>query len=952
MSTRRAKHPGPALFAKDESPASPSGPVECLGMTFENDEARRAHFLGLLAEKLKDPAFRQTPGFPQGTDEAILRMSDPPYYTACPNPFLADFVRVHGKPYDPSEAYEREPFAVDVSVGKTDALYKAHGYHTKVPHLAIVPSILHYTRPGDLVLDGFCGSGMTGLAAQWCGTAPEAYRLQLEAEWKAQGHAPPEWGARRVILNDLGPAASFIAAGYNLPFDVQRFEQEAKRILGEAETELGWMYECLHSDGKTKGRINYTVWSQVFICPHCTGEVIFTDDASDNDTGEIKRAFNCPTCGAETNKRSLERVFETSYDAALGNTSTRISLRPVQINYNIGKNTYTKKPDKSDSEVIEKISQKAIPKEIPTVAFPKHDPSIERCRSSGGCCHSAGLADKGITNVHHLFLPRGAHSLGTIWKKAQAIENPTSIRRMAVWLIEQAIWGLSLLNRYQPLQHGEPGGSQVNRQMSGLYYVSSQIAECSPWYNLHDTQKTNTKLSRLEKVFRQQRLSNDSAILQTGDCANLFLPDQSVDYIFTDPPFGDNIYYSDLNFLVEAWHGVMTALNNEAIVDFAHRKGLSDYQELMRRCFAEYFRVLKPGRWMTVVFSNSSNVIWRAIQEAMGKAGFVIADVRTLDKKQGSYRQVTSSAVKQDLVISAYKPTTALSQRFELGHATAEGAWAFVKEHLGNLPVFVSHAGAGEVLAERTAQLLLDRMIAFHVQRGIGVPLSAPEFLQGLAQRFPERDGMYFLPEQVGEYDQKRTHIKELRQLTLFVSDEASAIQWVRQQLHAKPQSFQDLTPQYLREVQGWAKHEKTVELKTLLEQNFLHYDGRGPVPSQIHRYLSSNYKDLRNLDKEDPRLIERARERWYVPDPNKQAEREALREKALLREFEEYKTSKDHRLKLFRTEAIRAGFKACWQERDYATIVRVAGKLPENVLQEDEKLLLYYDNALTLTGD
>ncbi len=110
--------------------------------------------------------------------------------------------------------------------------------------------------------------------------------------------------------------------------------------------------------------------------------------------------------------------------------------------------------------------------------------------------------------------------------------------------------------------------------------------------------------------------------------------------------------------------------------------------------------------------------IWRAIQEAMGTAGFVVADVRTLDKKQGSYRQVTSSAVKQDLVISAYKPTEALTHRFELGHATADGAWAFVKEHLGNVPVFVGRASEGEVVAERTAQMLLDRMIAFHVQRG------------------------------------------------------------------------------------------------------------------------------------------------------------------------------------------------------------------------------------------
>src|SRR5690606_31008426 len=138
-------------------------PVECLGQTFPSDQARREHYLKLLAEKLKDPDFRKQEGFPQGTDEAILAMSDPPYYTACPNPWLVEFVRHYGKPYDEKAPYAREPMAVDVSIRKSDAVYKAHSYHTKVPHLAIVPSILHFTEPGDIVLDGFGGSGMTGI---------------------------------------------------------------------------------------------------------------------------------------------------------------------------------------------------------------------------------------------------------------------------------------------------------------------------------------------------------------------------------------------------------------------------------------------------------------------------------------------------------------------------------------------------------------------------------------------------------------------------------------------------------------------------------------------------------------------------------------------------------------------------------------------------------------------
>ena len=180
-------------------------PVECLGMTFENDEKRREYFLKKLHEKLKDPEFRKIEGFPIGEDEDILALSDPPYYTACPNPFIKDFIKQYGKPYNPEVPYHREPFAVDVSVGKTDALYKAHSYHTKVPHLAIVPSILHYTEPGDIVLDGFCSSGLTGVAAQWCEMAPQVYRTELEAQWKKDGLGNPRWGARRAILNDLSP---------------------------------------------------------------------------------------------------------------------------------------------------------------------------------------------------------------------------------------------------------------------------------------------------------------------------------------------------------------------------------------------------------------------------------------------------------------------------------------------------------------------------------------------------------------------------------------------------------------------------------------------------------------------------------------------------------------------------------------------------------------------------
>ncbi len=920
------QHNTPCLLP-ETSAAESQGPVECLGLTFESNEARRRHFLGRLKEML--PGLRQRHDFPQGDDEDILRLSDPPWYTACPNPFLAEFVKRHGRPYDPEEPYHREPFAVDVSAGKTDMLYRAHGYHTKVPHRAIVPSILHYTKPGDVVLDGFCGSGMTGVAAQWCGSAPSTYRLDLEQQWRNEGWEAPEWGARRVILGDLSPAATFIAANYNLPFDVTTFCDAAARLLKEMEDEIGWMYETLHTDGKTKGRINYTVWSEVFSCPECAGEIVFLDEALDKETKRTRTRFSCPHCSAELTKDNLQRSFETRVDPFTGETWRRIRLRPVLINYSIGTVRHEKKPDANDLSTLARIAERPLPPEVPTNALPIDE-----------MYHGSRLAPKGFQHVHQMFLSRAAHALAAMWRHAEDIGD-SRLRSTLLFFVEQTIWGMSMLARYAPTHY-----SQVNQYLSGVYYVGSQIAEVSPWYILAG------KLRRLRKAFGSTYAREAMAAVSAVDCSHIDLPDNSIDYVFTDPPFGENIYYADLNYLVESWHRVLTRAEPEAIVDRAKGKSVADYQHLMQSCFVEYCRVLKPGRWITVVFHNSRNAIWNAIQEAMLAAGFVVADVRTLDKQQGSYRQVTSTAVKQDLVISAYKPNGGLESRFHLAAGTEDSAWEFVRTHLHQLPVFLTREGRTEVIAERQGMLLFDRMVAFHVQRGVMVPLSAAEFQHGLSQRFPERDGMFFLPEQVAEYDRKRLTVPEILQLEIFVKDEESAIHWLKQKLAKKPQTFQEIHPEFIRQLGGWQKYERSLELSELLAQNFFHYDGAGEVPSQIHSYISTNFKELRSLPKDAPALRAKANNRWYVPDPRKAGDLERLRDNALLREFDQYRDNAQRSMKVFRLEAVRAGFRRAWREQDYATIIAVAGKIPEAALREDPKLLMWFDQAGTRTAE
>ena len=411
------------------------------------------------------------------------------------------------------------------------------------------------------------------------------------------------------------------------------------------------------------------------------------------------------------------------------------------------------------------------------------------------------------------------------------------------------------------------------------------------------------RLPKLVRVIAE--LGGSETVISNQSSTIINSLDNSIDYLFIDPPFGSNINYSELNFLWEAWLGPKTNINEEAIENNVQGKGIEEYRKLMTLCFSEAYRLLKPGRWMTVEFSNTKASVWNSIQASLSEAGFIVANVSALDKKLGSFKAVTTpTAVKQDLVISAYKPNGGFEERFRKEAQTEEGVWDFVRTHLKYLPVTKRQGVLLLMVPERDPRILFDQMIAFYVRKGYPVPISSQEFQVGLAQRFIERDGMYFLPDQVAEYDRKKMTSGAPQQLSMFVSDEASAIQWLRQLIREKPQTFSDINPQFMQQLGGWSKNEAQLDLRELLNQNFLCYDGKGPVPEQIHAYLSTNWKELRNLPKDDPALVAKARDRWYVPDPNKAGDLEKLREKALLKEFEEYKQAKK-KLKVFRLEAV-----------------------------------------------
>lgn len=866
----------------------------CLGKEFNSEEERREYYRNEL--RLKLPELKKIEGFPIGEDEDIINLSDPPYYTACPNPWLNDFIAEWEK--EKENIKERnpvfhidEPYASDVSEGKSNPIYTAHTYHTKVPHPAIMRYLLYYTQPGDSVLDAFGGTGMTGVAAQICENPDTETKYKIEHEWKQLFGKLPTWGKRKAICGDISPFASFISYNYNSPVEHELFANEINTLLDKVTKECAWLYETQHTDGGISS-VNYTVWSDVFICSNCGGEIVFWDAALDRVQKKVLDEFNCPKCKS-INTKSSEKSWVTVFDIEQNKTIKLAKTVPVYIVYTYKGKRHFKTPTDFDLNLIKIINENKIESWCPTYETP-FGFNTEQPRKSHG-----------ISNIHLFFTKRNLKALSILNNFIEGTQIPNKLKFILTGMIKRS----TQMNRIHVSNFFFGGGGWNAGGLAGTLYIPSMQVETSILEQISD------RADALKRAI--VLLSNKYTNLQyVGSASSTNIKNNSIDYIFTDPPFGANIMYSELNFLPESWLKVRTNNLKEAIENKAQGKTLLDYQILMTECFKEYQRVLKPGKWMTVEFSNTSAAVWNGIQTALQRAGFIIANVAALDKKQGGMRSITTAiAVRQDLAISCYKPT----EEFESKFKTVTGdlaVWDFIQEHLHHLPVHLIREDSTASIIERSSKILFDRLITFYLMRSLPVPIDARDFQEGLKQRFIERDGMYFTTEQSAEYDEKKAKSPNFVQLSLIVTNESDAIEWLKDRLRKQAQKYQDIMPDFRIATQSLRKGDTLPELQDILNESF----------------------------------IQDADGKWRTPDPNEAKDRETLRNKVLLKEFTGYVTAinqpKAKKLKEVRVEALRAGFKNSWEQKDFKTIVTLGDMIPQNILLEDEQLLMYYDIA------
>lgn len=816
---------------------------------------------------------RDIDGFPIGKDEDILALSDPPFYTACPNPYIKQFVEEYGKPYDPeNDDYERTPFVWDVSEGKGDPIYNVHTYHTKVPHKAIMKFIEHYTEVGDIVFDGFCGTGMMGIAAQLTN--------------------------REAILSELSPIATFLAYNYNIPNKLALFREEAKKILKQMNDELKWMYRTSHTEharsnffekngsSLNDGEINYTVWVDVFVCPFC-GNEFNSHKGTFSEDYILEKNMICSNCNAEIGEK-YERAKITFHDSVLNKDVCHSKQVPILINYIYHNKEYIKAID-DDLRLISKIDRNEVPFWFPIKEIPEGHNTNQPINSHN------------FKFIHHFYTKRNLWSASFIYDKIIKIKDK-EIKNLLLFWFTSLCMGQTKMNRYF-----EKSYSQVNRYLKGTLYIGKKITEVNPNYS-HGN-KINVIAKNLD--FRK-----GPVIIGINSSTNIPIEDNTMDYIFTDPPFGGNIMYSELNIIWESWLKIMTNNKYEAIINDFQCKKLEEYTNLMTKSFQEFFRILKPNRWITVVFHNSKAAVWNSIQQSMAKAGFIIAQVTTMDKQQETFKQMTApGSTKNDLIINAYKPKTHFSERFLKN--TGEGMEIdFATQQLEHLPVRPN--------IERTEKMLYSKMLAHYVENGFKIKYDSTNFYKLLSDNFIEFDGYWLLDNQVKEYNEWKSglsleQIKDVLkgQQILFVSDEKSALAWLYNFLR-QPRTYTEIYTAYQKV--ATTTDDKIPELKELLDNNFIVEDGKHRRPISREEREGINKNRERELDRAFQKLL-----------------KQAMEQKGKIRNV--------------RRESLIHGFTKCYQEGRYQDILTVADKLYASTLEASVDIMDFVDIAKIKTS-
>jgi hypothetical protein len=373
-------------------------------------------------------------------------------------------------------------------------------------------------------------------------------------------------------------------------------------------------------------------------------------------------------------------------------------------------------------------------------------------------------------------------------------------------------------------------GSRRNRwpqqqTISGTLYVPSLGVEM----NVGEQFQRRSALAVKAAELTGPMFTGSDAVITTKSATQLQVADSSIDYIFTDPPFGSNLQYAELNFIWESWLRRFTDWSQDCVMNYVHEKDLVFYSDLMTQAFAEMYRVLKPGRWASVVFHNTDDAVWRAIQEGAQQAGFDVANAMAFDKGQGTFNQVNmgkDSAAGFDIVLNLCKP--------RLGGINGRAA-PVADVEASVVEAVAAHLSENPPAEYRTTQFLHSLAIRQLLNSNILIEKVTIPYLEAmLPHYFKQIEGRWYLRgEQVIEGG-----------LGLIVSDEPSAIAWLTRVLENEPQTTGDLIPKWQMTT---LDAQIAKPLDQILEENFWldEHTGRWRLPTPEERHKMSAREEV-----------------------------------------------------------------------------------------------------------
>jgi 16S rRNA G966 N2-methylase RsmD len=499
-----------------------------------------------MAKKKPNPSQRTF-----GSLSTAPAMPDGYYSGDRPNPNLRRFVEEHATPYDPdTDTYNVAAFNQPITTTKATAIYNMHTYWSKKPHDAIRQYVRHYTQPGDIVLDPFCGSGGTALAALMEG--------------------------RKAVAIDRSPAATFITKNYCTPVDPHALQAAFEELKRKVQPEMDWLYETRCDRCGGKAATGYTVYSQVFQCPCCLARVPLFDCVGVEGrtaAGKPKTVLVCPHC----HPKHIEAI-----DTDSGN---RFGAIPVYVTYKCKMGCRPKRGERRHNDTDKKkgtfFEQYDLGKvrEIEAAPIPHWFPTDRMMNSPMGQ-ERWGLLWRpyltGITEVKDLYTKRNLWALGAL---------KAGIEEVAEGNVRDALlFGLTgiVLNSSKMYKERENGRGISN----GTYYIppiSREMVVTNGFYY-----KVEQQL--LPAYHELQFLEPPFLTISTQSATNLSnIPSNSVDYIFTDPPYSWKVQYGEANFVWESWLRFSTQWHGEEIIINETRgKTEQDWANLMRYAMSEF----------------------------------------------------------------------------------------------------------------------------------------------------------------------------------------------------------------------------------------------------------------------------------------------------------------------------------------------------------------------------